>query len=211
MQKSKTMQVVVEGKLPVGVTSKDITFAVIGKIGTAAGQVTRSNTRVRRSAIVDGRPHDDLQHGIEAGARTGMIAVDEKTFAYLKGRKLAPQGEQWDDAVAYWQTLPSDEGAKYDKTIALKSKNRAASLVGNKSGQMVLPINGNVPDPAQEKTRAAKGPRARSNTWDSRRNAITKIKLDRVFIGRAPTGASKICARPRIWSKGKQVASNVNS
>src|ERR1043165_9801559 len=121
MKKSKTMQVLVEGTLPDGVTAKDITLAVIGKIGSGGGTgyaIEYAGSAIRGLSM-EGRM-TLCNMAIEAGARTGLVAVDEKTIAYVEGREFAPKGKLWDKAVAYWRTLQSDEGAAFDKTVTLK-------------------------------------------------------------------------------------------
>jgi 3-isopropylmalate/(R)-2-methylmalate dehydratase large subunit len=122
MKKSKTMHVLVEGKLPAGVTAKDITLAVIGRIGSGGGTgyAIEYAGQAIRDLSVEGRM-TLCNMAIEAGARTGLVAVDEKTIAYLEGRTFAPKGEQWDTAVAYWRTLTSDEGAAFDKVVTLQA------------------------------------------------------------------------------------------
>src|SRR5215207_8853873 len=123
MKKSKSMQVLVEGELPVGITAKDITLAVIGKIGSGGGTgyAIEYAGEAIRGLSVEGRM-TLCNMAIEAGARTGLVAVDDKTIAYLKGRTFAPKGKQWDDAVAYWRTLTSDEGASFDQVVMLKAE-----------------------------------------------------------------------------------------
>src|SRR4029453_3673888 len=121
-KKSKTMHVVVDGKLPDGVTAKDVTLAVIGKIGSGGGTgygIEYAGEGIR-SLSVEGRM-TLCNMAIEAGARTGLVAVDEKTIAYLEGRTFAPKGKLWDQAVAHWRTLKSDEGAKFDRVVKLKA------------------------------------------------------------------------------------------
>ena len=117
-RQAKTMLVRVDGELPLGVTAKDITLAIIGKIGTSGGTgyVIEYAGEAIRSLSMEGRM-TVCNMSIEAGARAGLIAPDEKTFEDIKGRPLAPKGDQWDKAIAYWKTLPSDEGAKYDQEI----------------------------------------------------------------------------------------------
>src|SRR5687767_14208714 len=150
MQKSKTMHVVVDGKLPAGVTAKDITLAVIGRIGSGGGTgyAIEYAGEAIRDLSVEGRM-TLCNMAIEAGARTGLVAVDEKTIAYLKDRMFSPKGEQWDRAVAYWRTLTSDEGATFDKVVTLKAADIKPQVTWGTNPQMVVAVDGKVPDPAQ--------------------------------------------------------------
>src|SRR3954463_7701957 len=139
MKKSKTMQVLVEGKLPQGVTAKDITLAVIGTIGSGGGTgyaIEYAGSAIRGLSM-EGRM-TLCNMAIEAGARTGLVAVDEKTIEYLKDRSFSPKGEQWDQAVAYWRTLTSDEGATFDKTVTLKAEEIKPQVTWGTNPQMVV-------------------------------------------------------------------------
>jgi 3-isopropylmalate/(R)-2-methylmalate dehydratase large subunit len=148
---------------------------------------------------------------IEAGARTGMVAVDEKTIAYLQGRTFAPKGKQWDDAVAYWRTLTSDEGAKFDKIVTLKAEEIKPQVTWGTNPQMVVAVDGKVPDPAQEQDpvqrewaeRALKYMALEPNT------PIVDIKLDKVFIGSCTNSRIEDLRAAAQVVKGKHVASNI--
>ena len=142
MKKSKTMQVLVEGKLPLGVTAKDVTLAVIGKIGSGGGTgyAIEYAGEAIRGLSMEGRM-TLCNMAIEAGARTGLVAVDEKTIAYLEGRLFAPKGEQWEKAVAYWRTLKSDEGAKFDRVVALRGEDIKPQVTWGTNPQMVAPVD----------------------------------------------------------------------
>jgi 3-isopropylmalate/(R)-2-methylmalate dehydratase large subunit len=212
MKKSKAMRVSVEGKLGKGVTAKDITLAVIGKIGTAGG--TGHTIEFAGSAIrglsMEGRM-TLCNMAIEAGARAGMVAVDDKTIEYVKGRRFAPKDELWDKAVAHWRTLQSDAGAKFDKEVTLKAEDIQPQVTWGTSPQMVTTIDGKVPDPAQEKDpvqrewmeRALKYMALRPNT------PITEIKLDKIFIGSCTNSRIEDLRAAAAVVKGRKVAGNV--
>jgi 3-isopropylmalate/(R)-2-methylmalate dehydratase large subunit len=145
---SKTMEVRIEGKLGAGVTAKDVILHVIGQIGAAGGTgyVIEYTGSTIRDLSVEGRL-TIANMSIEGGARAGLIAPDEATFAYLAGRPMAPKGAAWDAAVAYWKTLPSDAGAVYDRTVLIDATEIAPSLTWGTSPEDVVPITGTVPDP----------------------------------------------------------------
>ena len=141
MQKYKTMQIVVDGTLPAGVTSKDMALAIIGKIGSGggtgyalefAGEAVRNLSMEARMTLCN--------MAIEAGARTGLVAVDDTTIAYLEGRQFAPKGAQWDQAVAYWRTLTSDPGARFDRVVTLKAEEIEPQVTWGTNPQMVGPV-----------------------------------------------------------------------
>lgn len=148
LSRSKMMEVRVDGGLGFGVSAKDVILAIIGKIGAAGGtgHVIEYTGSVIRGLSIEGRL-TVANMSIEGGARAGLIAPDETTFAYLKGRPLAPKGENWDKAVAWWKTLPTDAGARYDRTVALDATDIAPSLTWGTSPEDVVPITGAVPDP----------------------------------------------------------------
>jgi 3-isopropylmalate/(R)-2-methylmalate dehydratase large subunit len=204
MKKSKAMQVVVNGKLPLGVTAKDVTLAVIGKIGSGGG------TGYAIEYSVEGRM-TLCNMAIEAGARTGLVAVDAKTIAYLQGRMFAPKGEQWERAVAYWRTLKSDEGAKFDKVVTLRAEDIKPQVTWGTNPQMVAPVDSKVPDPAQERDpvqrewmeRALKYMALAPNT------PITDIQLDKIFIGSCTNSRIEDLRAAAQVVKGKRVASNI--
>ena len=183
--KMKNMRVTVEGTLPRGVTAKDIALAVIGKIGTAGG--TGSAIEFAGSAIralsMEGRM-TLCNMAIEAGARAGMIAVDQTTIDYLKGRPFSPSGPEWDQAVVYWRTLKSDADAKFDREVALNAAEISPQVTWGTSPEMVVPVNGSVPDPDREKdpTRREGMERALAYMGLKPRTAIQDILLE---IGRA--------------------------
>jgi 3-isopropylmalate/(R)-2-methylmalate dehydratase large subunit len=145
---SKTMEIRVDGTLGFGVSPKDVVLAIIGKIGAAGGTgyVIEFTGEVIRNMSIEGRLTVSNM-SIEGGARSGLIAPDETTYAYIKGRPMAPTGEAWERAVAYWKTLPTDAGARYDKTVILDAADIAPSLTWGTSPEDVVPITGAVPDP----------------------------------------------------------------
>ncbi|WP_394653933.1 3-isopropylmalate dehydratase large subunit [uncultured Sphingomonas sp.] len=148
LKQSKTMEIRVDGSLGFGVSPKDVVLAIIGKIGAAGGTgyVVEYTGEVIRAMSVEGRLTVSNM-SIEGGARAGLIAPDDTTFAYLKGRPMVPAGETWDKAVAYWRTLPSDPAAVYDAVVKLDATDIAPSLTWGTSPEDVVPITGIVPDP----------------------------------------------------------------
>ncbi len=212
MQKSKSMRVVVEGKLGHGVTAKDIVLAVIGKIGSAGG--TGYAIEFAGSAIRDLSMEGRMtlcNMAIEAGARTGMVAVDQKTIDYCKGRMFAPTGALWDRAVAYWQTLHSDAGARFDTVVTMDAAEIKPQVTWGTNPQMVTTIDGRVPDPAQEKNpvqrewmeRALKYMNLKPNT------PIVDIAIDKVFIGACTNSRIEDLRAAAAVAKGRKVAANV--
>ena len=149
LRQSKSMQVVTEGELGPGVTSKDLSLHIIGTIGTGGGtgHVIEYRGRVFEAMSVESRL-TVCNMSIEGGARAGIIAPDETTFAYLKGRPLAPEGAEWDAAVAYWRTLHTDEGAQFDKTVRIDAAAVEPTVTWGTSPEDTVPIGGVVPDPA---------------------------------------------------------------
>ena len=183
---AKNMRITVEGDVPEHVTAKDIILAIIGKIGTAGGtgHVIEFAGEAITNLSMEGRM-TVCNMAIEAGARAGMIAPDEKTFAYLKGRPMAPSGELWDKAVSWWQSLPSDAGAKYDTEISLKAADIVPTVTWGTSPEDALPITAEVPDPKKisDMARRAKIERAIEYMGLQAGMKLTDIKIDTVFIG----------------------------
>jgi 3-isopropylmalate/(R)-2-methylmalate dehydratase large subunit len=211
-KKTKVMQVLVEGKLGTGVTAKDIALAVIGKTGTAGG--TGYSLEFAGSAIrslsMEGRM-TLCNMAIEAGARAGMVAVDDTTIDYLKGRSLAPKGELWEHAVAYWRTLKSDDGARFDKVLALDAATIMPQVTWGTSPQMVTTIDGSVPDPVKEADPVRREGIERALKYmDLRPNTpITEIKLDKVFIGSCTNSRIEDLRAAAAVVRGRKVAGNV--
>ncbi len=185
-KKAKNLLVRVEGQLGAGVTAKDLVLAVIGRIGTAGG--TGYTIEFGGSAIrglsMEGRM-TVCNMAIEAGARAGLVAVDEKTIAYCKGRTFAPTGVAWDQAVAHWRTLQSDADAPWDAVVELDAAQIQPQVTWGTSPEMVLPIDGRVPDPDKEKDAARRGAieRALAYMGLAPNKAMADIFVDKVFIG----------------------------
>jgi 3-isopropylmalate/(R)-2-methylmalate dehydratase large subunit len=212
MQKYKNMKIAVEGKLGLGVTAKDIALAVIGKIGTAGG--TGHAIEFTGSAIRDLTMEGRMtlcNLSIEAGARTGMVACDEKTIAYLKGRMFSPTGAMWDKAVEYWRTLKSDEGAHFDTVVTLDAAEIQPQVTWGTNPQMVTTVGGKVPDPAQEKDKVQREWMERALKYmDLKPNTpIVDIKIDKVFIGACTNSRIEDLRAAAEVAKGKKVAGNV--
>jgi 3-isopropylmalate/(R)-2-methylmalate dehydratase large subunit len=184
--KPQTFRISVEGTLPPGVTAKDIALGIIGRIGTdgATGCVVEYAGSTIRSLSIEGRM-TLCNMSIEAGARAGMIAPDAKTFAYLKGRRHAPQGAAWDEAVRYWETLPSDEGARFDRELTLRAEDLAPYVTWGTSPGMVAPVTDRVPFPAAAANEADRGSMERALKYMDLQAgaAFEDLAIDRVFIG----------------------------
>ncbi len=211
-KKSKTMLVKVDGKLGHGVTSKDIALAVIGQIGTAGGTgyAIEFGGDTIRGLSMEGRM-TLCNMAIEAGARAGMVAADETTFAYIKGRPFAPKGAQWDAAVTYWRTLHSDADAKFDTTITLDAPKIKPQVTWGTSPEMVLPVDGIVPDPANitDAVKRSDTERALQYMGLKANTPITEIKIDKVFIGSCTNGRIEDMRAAAAVAKGGKVAANV--
>jgi 3-isopropylmalate/(R)-2-methylmalate dehydratase large subunit len=185
-KKAKNMLIKVDGKLGLGCTAKDIVLAIIGKIGTAGG--TGYTIEFAGSAIRDLSMEGRMtvcNMAIEAGARAGMVAVDEKTIAYVKGRPLAPTGVEWDQAVGYWRTLQSDAGAHFDAVVELDAAQIKPQVTWGTSPEMVVPVDGRVPDPDKEKDANKRGAIERALTYMGLEpnKPMSDIVIDKVFIG----------------------------
>jgi 3-isopropylmalate/(R)-2-methylmalate dehydratase large subunit len=204
-RRAKNMLIRVDGKLPMGVTAKDIVLAIIGKIGTAGGTgyVMEYAGEAIRSLSMEGRM-TVCNMSIEAGARAGLIAPDETTFEYLKGRPQTPQGANWDKAVAYWKTLPSDEGAKYDAEVVLNAADIAPQVTWGTSPEQVLPITAHVP---QAETPAIA--RALEYMGLTAGQKLTDVAIDKVFIGSCTNGRIEDLREAAKLAQGKHVAKNV--
>ncbi|HEX7007502.1 MAG TPA: 3-isopropylmalate dehydratase large subunit [Alphaproteobacteria bacterium] len=209
---AKNMRITVEGTLPVGITAKDLILAIIGKIGTAGGtgHVIEYAGQAIRDLSMEGRM-TVCNMSIEAGARAGLIAPDEKTFEYLKGRPKAPKGGAWEQAVAYWKTLPSDPGAQYDREVTLDVSEIVPQVTWGTSPQDVLPITGAIPDPASEpdphKREALE--RALKYMGLTPGTRLTDIKVDKVFIGSCTNGRIEDLRAAAAVAKGRKVADGV--
>ncbi|MCG7958526.1 MAG: 3-isopropylmalate dehydratase large subunit [Candidatus Thiodiazotropha taylori] len=211
-KKSKSMQVRVDGPVAAGVTAKDIVLAIIGKIGTAGG--TGYAIEFAGDAIealsIEGRL-TLCNMAIEAGARAGFVAVDQKTIDYVKGRPYAPQGDDWDKAVAYWQTLHTDPGAEFDKVVILDGAAIKPQVTWGTSPEMVVGVDQAVPDPADEadKVKADGMRRALEYMGLEAGTPIQDIAVDKVFIGSCTNSRIEDLRAAAQVAKGQQVASNV--
>ena len=211
---AKNMRITVDGDLAPGVTAKDIILAIIGKIGTAGGtgHVIEFAGSAIRGLSMEGRM-TICNMAIEGGARAGMIAPDEKTFAYLQGRPMAPQGEMWDKAVAYWGSLPSDDGARYDTEVMLPASEIAPTVTWGTSPEDALAITESVPDPEKEKDdiKRAKIERAISYMGLTPGQKLTDVKIDTVFIGSCTNSRIEDLRAAAGIAEGRQVAAGIRA
>lgn len=209
---AKNMLVRVDGKVGPGVTAKDIVLAIIGRLGTAGGTgyVVEYAGEAIRDLTMEGRM-TVCNMTIEAGARAGLIAPDEKTFEYLKGRPLAPKAGAWEQAVEYWKTLPSDEGAVYDATIVLNAADIVPHVTWGTSPEDVLPITAVVPNPDDVADAGKRAAVIRSLEYMGLTpgTPLTEIPVDVVFIGSCTNGRIEDLRAAAEVAKGRKVAANV--
>ena len=211
-KKMKNMQVRVEGTLPAGVTAKDIVLAIIGQIGTAGGNghaLEFAGSAIRELSI-EGRM-TICNMAIEAGARVGMVAVDEKTIDYVRGRPFAPKGADWDAAVALWKTLVSDPDAHFDTVVELRAEDLRPQVSWGTSPEMVLAVDQNVPDPAREADPVKRDSIERALKYMGLRpnQPITSIRLDRVFIGSCTNSRIEDLRAAAAVARGRKVAPTI--
>jgi 3-isopropylmalate/(R)-2-methylmalate dehydratase large subunit len=212
--KSKNMRAVVDGKLPAGVTAKDIILAIIGEIGTAGGTgyALEYAGQAIRALSLEGRM-TVCNMSVEGGAKAGFIAPDEKAFAYLKGRPRSPQGKLWDEAMRYWETLCSDEGAHFDREIRLDAAKLPPLVTWGTSPEQVISVTGRVPKPQdiadENKRRAAETSLGYMGLKGGEK--ITDIALNRVFIGSCTNGRIEDLRAVARVVDGKSVNGNVNA
>jgi 3-isopropylmalate/(R)-2-methylmalate dehydratase large subunit len=211
-KKMKNMLVQVDGALSPAVTGKDIALALIGKIGTAGGTgyaIEFAGSAIR-SLSMEGRM-TLCNMAIEAGARAGMVAVDDMTINYLRGRNFSPTGDMWDAAETYWRSLKSDDGASFDAVVTLNGDEVVPQVTWGTSPEMVCGIDGRVPDPDKEKdsVRREGVERALQYMGLEPNMAITDIKLDKVFIGSCTNSRIEDLRAAAEVVKGKRVASNI--
>jgi len=210
--KLKNMKIEVNGKLSTGVTAKDIILTVIGILGTAggggyalefSGEVIKSLTMEERMTVCN--------MAIEAGSRVGIIEPDEKTFEFLKGKPMAPKGEQWDKAMEHWATLKSDPDAKYDKTITLKGEEIIPSVTWGTSPEDVLPINASIPslDEIHDKDKKQAVIRSLEYMGLNPKDKLEDISIDKVFIGSCTNGRIEDLRAAASILKGNKVSKNV--
>ena len=208
-QPAKNMKISVNGNLKSGVTAKDIILHIIGVIGTAGGTgyVIEYTGEAIQSLSMEGRM-TICNMSIEAGARAGLIAPDEKTFNYIKGRPYAPKGEDWNKALAFWKSLPSDENASYDKEININAEDITPQITWGTSPQDVAPINGKVPNPEiiKDPNRRKAVERSLEYMGLEPNQEIEKIKIDKVFIGSCTNGRIEDLREVARVVEGKKVS-----
>ena len=213
-KKSKNMRIKVNGKISKGVTAKDVILKIIGTISTAggtgfvieyAGEVIENFSMEERMTVCN--------MTIEAGARAGLIAPDEKTFKYLKGKKMSPSGVNWEKAIKYWQTLYSDKDCKFDKEININGPDIEPLVTWGTSPHDVSPDNGLVPDPAKEKNNDRKKAIQRSLEYMGLKpnTKISEIKIDKIFIGSCTNGRIEDLRLAADLLKGKKIAEHVSA
>jgi 3-isopropylmalate/(R)-2-methylmalate dehydratase large subunit len=212
MKKAKSMLVRIDGRLPAGVTSKDLVLAVIGRIGTAGGTgyAIEFGGEAVRALSMEARM-TMCNMAIEAGARAGMVAVDQRTLDYVKGRAFAPTGAMWDQAVAQWRMLTSDEGAHFDATHVFDATTMVPQVTWGTSPEMVVSIEGRVPDPDKERdaTRREGIERALLYMGLTPNTPIDAIPIDKVFIGSCTNSRIEDLRQAAAVARGRRVAANV--
>ncbi len=208
---AKNMRINVKGNLSPSVTSKDVILKIIGKIGTAGGTgyVIEYSGEAIRNLSMEGRM-TICNMSIEGGARAGLIAPDQKTFDYIKGRPYAPKGEKWNEAISYWKTLPSDQESRYDKEVEIKASSIEPQVTWGTSPQDTAPINGKIPDPKDVKDLNRRNAIKRSLEYMGLKpkQKIKDIKIDRVFIGSCTNGRIEDLREVAKVVKGKKVTVN---
>jgi 3-isopropylmalate/(R)-2-methylmalate dehydratase large subunit len=211
-KKSKAMLVKVDGELGLGVTAKDVVLAIIGKIGTAGGTgyAIEFGGSTIRALSMEGRM-TVCNMAIEAGARAGMVAADDKTIAYVQGRPYAPRGALWDQAVVYWKTLISDADAKFDCVVELDASTLKPQVTWGTSPEMVTTIDGRVPDPAKESDPVKRSGMERALTYMGLQanTPMDQIAIDKVFIGSCTNSRIEDLRAAAQVVQGKHVAANV--
>ncbi|MCK9388521.1 MAG: 3-isopropylmalate dehydratase large subunit [Sulfuritalea sp.] len=211
-KRSKRMLIKVEGKVGAGVTAKDIALAIIGKIGTAGGTgyAIEFGGEAVRGLSMEGRM-TLCNMAIEAGARAGLVAPDEKTVEYLKGRRYAPKGADWDKAVAYWKTLQTDADAKFDAVVEFNAASIEPQVTWGTSPEQVLPVGGQVPNPANEADSQKRGgiERALKYMGLAADTPICEIKVDKVFIGSCTNSRIEDLRAAAKVIKGRKKAASV--
>ncbi|MCZ6589530.1 MAG: 3-isopropylmalate dehydratase large subunit [Alphaproteobacteria bacterium] len=210
---AKNLRIVVDGALPVGVTAKDMILAMIGAIGTAGGTgyVIEYAGEAIRNLSMEGRM-TVCNMSIEGGARAGLIAPDATTYAYLEGRPMVPKGGAWEQAVAYWKTLPSDDGATYDKEVVLAASDIAPQVTWGTSPENVVPITGAVPDPdndARDDNQRQAWERSLEYMDLAPGTAMQDVTIDKVFIGSCTNGRIEDLREAAKIAEGRKVAASV--
>ena len=208
------MRITVEGDLPLGVTAKDLVLAMIGQIGTAGGtgHVIEYAGKAIRELSMEGRM-TICNMSIEGGARAGLIAPDEITFDYLKGKPMTPKAGAWEQAVAFWKTLPSDEGATYDKEVTLDAKDIAPQVTWGTSPEDVVPVTGTIPGPGDAPSQAKADAIARSLEYMglTAGTPVNEVAVDKVFIGSCTNGRIEDLRAAAAVAEGRKVAEGVHA
>ncbi len=211
---AKTMEIRVNGALPEGVTAKDVILGIIGRIGVGggAGYAVEYTGEAFRNLSMEGRM-TVCNMSIEGGARVGMVAPDETTYAYLKGRKFVPQGDAWEKTVDMWRKLPTDSGAQYDKLVEIDAKTLEPYVTWGTNPGMVVPVTANVPDPAslQNPSDRAAAERALEYMGLQPGTPMEKITVDKVFIGSCTNGRIEDLRAAAQVAKGRSVNPKVSA
>ena len=214
LSQSKTMEVRVDGTLGFGVSPKDVILAIVGRLGAAGGtgHVLEYTGDVIRAMSIEGRL-TVANMSIEAGARAGLVAPDEATFAYIKGRPMAPSGEAWERALAWWRTLPSDAAATYDKTVVLHASDIAPGLTWGTSPEDVVPITGHVPDPMSFADPAKQAAARKSLDYMGLTpgTAMQDVAIQHVFIGSCTNSRIEDLRAAAAIANGRRVADGVRA
>jgi 3-isopropylmalate/(R)-2-methylmalate dehydratase large subunit len=213
-KKSKNFRLIVNGKLSIGVTAKDVILKIIGMIGTAGGTgfvIEFAGDVIKNLSIEERMTVCNMT--IEGGARAGLIEPDKKTFEYLKGKPMSPKHNNWNKALEYWSNLKSDDNCKFDKEVVIKGEDIVPQVTWGTSPQDVVPVNGFVPNPDQEKDKDRKVAMERSlNYMGLQPNTkITDIKIDKVFIGSCTNGRIQDLREAAKLLKDKKIAKHVNA
>jgi len=213
-KKSKNFLLKVDGKIPVGVTAKDVILKIIGTIGTAGGTgfvIEYSGDVIRNFSMEERMTICNMT--IEGGARAGLIQPDEKTYRYLQNRPLSPKKDNWDKAVEYWSNLKSDKDSTFDKEIVLNGQDVVPQVTWGTSPQDVVPVNGIVPDPKKEKNEDRRIAMERSLDYMGLKpnTKMTDIKIDKVFIGSCTNGRIQDLREAAKLLKDKKIAEHVNA
>ena len=213
-KKTKNLRINVNGNLPKGVTAKDVILKIIGTIGTAGGTgyvVEYAGTVIKDLSMEERMTICNMT--IEAGARAGLIAPDQKTFDYLKGRTMSPKGKNWEKAIAFWKTLYSDKNCKFDKEINIRGEDIEPLVTWGTSPQDVSPVTGVVPDPEKEKNEDRKQAMKRSLEYMGLKanTKISDIKIDKIFIGSCTNGRIEDLRVAAGLLKGKKIAKNISA
>jgi 3-isopropylmalate/(R)-2-methylmalate dehydratase large subunit len=212
LKKAKAMQILVEGDLGPGVTAKDIALAIIGKIGTAGGNgyaIEFAGNAIRELSMEARMTLCNM--AIEGGARAGMIAVDDTTIDYIKGRPFAPRGDLWEGATTYWRTLKSDEGASFDRVVTLDASQIKPQVTWGTSPEMVTTIDGRVPDPAQvtDTVKRQDMENALKYMGLTPNLPISEIYLDKIFIGSCTNSRIEDLRAAAVVVRGRHIAANI--